>query len=93
FALWRFLIAHTETTDEVRIISFRKRSNVKNRLISFESKTDWTHLRSGVVQTSAGHPEADADHMIHGVVRRGLAPQTPKTAISLRLDREVCDWF
>jgi uncharacterized protein (DUF4415 family) len=46
-----------------------------------------------MAQTSAEHPEADVDHVVHGVVRRGLMPQVPKTAISLRVDQDVLEWF
>jgi uncharacterized protein (DUF4415 family) len=75
--------------------SFRseKQPSVKSKSTSLKSKTDWARLRSGVAQTSAEHPEADADHIIRGVVRRGLMPQAPKTAISLRLDQDVLEWF
>jgi uncharacterized protein (DUF4415 family) len=46
-----------------------------------------------MARTSAEHPEADADHIVRGVVRRGLMPQAPKTAISLRVDQDVLEWF
>ena len=39
------------------------------------------------------HPEADPRHVIRGIVRRGLVPLPPKTAISLRLDADVLAWF
>ena len=39
------------------------------------------------------HPEADVAHIVKGIVRRGLAPVPPKASISLRVDREVLDWF
>jgi uncharacterized protein (DUF4415 family) len=46
----------------------------------------------GIVRTSE-HPEADPRHVIRGIVRRGLVPLPPKTAISLRLDADVLAWF
>ena len=39
------------------------------------------------------HPEADLRHVIRGIVRKGLVPLPPKTAISLRLDADVLAWF
>ncbi|MFO1283065.1 MAG: BrnA antitoxin family protein [Burkholderiales bacterium] len=39
------------------------------------------------------HPEADVRHIVRGMVRRGLQPIPPKTAISLRLDSDVLSWF
>ena len=32
-------------------------------------------------------------HIVRGVVRRGLQLQLPKSAISLRLDQDVLEWF
>ena len=59
-----------------------------------QSKTDWARLKS---QTAAAvtpeHPEADLQHVMRGVVRRGLRPQPPKTAISLRVEQDVLEWF
>jgi uncharacterized protein (DUF4415 family) len=43
--------------------------------------------------SSPEHPEADVDHVMHGVVRRGLNVQPPKTAISLRVEQDVLEWF
>ena len=39
------------------------------------------------------HPEADMCHIVRGVVRRGLKPVPRKTAISLRVEQDVLDWF
>jgi len=39
------------------------------------------------------HPEADIRHIVRGVVRRGLNPVPRKTAISLRVEQDVLDWF
>ncbi|MDR1162615.1 MAG: BrnA antitoxin family protein [Candidatus Accumulibacter sp.] len=70
-----------------------KRPNVKSKSTSLKSRTDFERLRSGVAKTSAEHPEADADHIVRGIVRRGLMRQAPKTAISLRVDQDVIEWF
>jgi uncharacterized protein (DUF4415 family) len=39
------------------------------------------------------HPEADLQHIVRGIVRRGLEPVPAKTSISLRVDQEVLDWY
>ncbi len=39
------------------------------------------------------HPEAGLQHIIHGIVRRGLQPLPPKVSVSLRIDRDVLEWF
>ena len=41
----------------------------------------------------AEHPEADVRHIVRGIVRRGLQPVPAKAAISLRLDRDVLEWY
>jgi uncharacterized protein (DUF4415 family) len=59
-----------------------------------QSKTDWTKLKSGPRATAApDHPEAEVRHIVRGIVRRGLKPQPPKTAISLRIEQDVLEWF
>ena len=42
---------------------------------------------------SREHPEADVRRIVRGIVRRGLEPVPSKASISLRIDREVLDWF
>ena len=32
-------------------------------------------------------------HVVRGIVRRGLKTQPPKTAISLRVEKDVLEWF
>lgn len=32
-------------------------------------------------------------HTVRGIVRRGLKPQPPKAAISLRVEQDVLEWF
>lgn len=39
------------------------------------------------------HPEADLRHVVRGIVRRGLEPVPAKASISLRVDKDVLDWF
>ena len=50
-------------------------------------------LRTSKGVPAPEHPEADLRHIVRGVVRRGLKLQPPKSAISLRMDRDVLEWF
>lgn len=45
------------------------------------------------IARTAEHPEADMQHIVRGIVRRGLQPVPPKASISLRLDADVLAWF
>jgi len=66
----------------------------KSKSTSTKSGTDWRWLKSsrpGI--PTAEHPEADVRYIVRGVVRRGLVPVPPKTSISLRVDRDVLEWF
>jgi len=73
---------HTETRHEIRVISLRKATLMKRASASTKSAP-------GTVE----HPEADVRHIVRGIVRHGLETVPPKTSISLRVDREVLDWF
>jgi len=42
---------------------------------------------------SGDHPEADLEHIVRGIARRGLKPIPPKTSIALRVDADVLSWF
>ena len=71
-----------------------KRPAAKRKSSSMQSKTDWARLKPGAaVQPGPEHPELDVRHVVRGVVRRGLKPQVPKTAVSLRLEQDVLEWF
>ena len=39
------------------------------------------------------HPEFDPEHVVRGIVRRGLTPVPSKELISLRIDQDVIEWF
>jgi uncharacterized protein (DUF4415 family) len=39
------------------------------------------------------HPELDLQHVVRVITRHGLKPAPPKASISLRIDRDVLDWF
>ncbi len=49
--------------------------------------------KSSAKRTTAEHPEADIRHIVRGVVRRGLKSVPRKTAISLRVEDDVLEWF
>jgi uncharacterized protein (DUF4415 family) len=70
-----------------------KRPAVKRKSSPQPSRTDWSRLKSRAGSASREHPEADIRHIVRGVVRRGLKPQEAKTAISLRVERDVLEWF
>ena len=58
------------------------------------SRTDWSKLKSAAQGLAvSAHPEADLQHVVRGIVRRGLKPQPPKAAISLRVEQDVLEWF
>jgi uncharacterized DUF497 family protein len=87
-------IVHTENEHEIRIISFRKATNREAEIYSMKSKTDWARLKSKDASApTAEHPEADVQHIVRGLVRRGLKPLPPKASISLRVDHDVLEWF
>jgi uncharacterized protein (DUF4415 family) len=68
---------------------------VKQKSSSHKSKTDWARLRTSTKPASPTkeHPEADIQHIVQGVVRRGLQPLPSKASISLRVDHDVLEWF
>ena len=60
-----------------------------------KSKTDWARLNaaSDEAQPTPDHPEAELQHIVRGLVRKGLKPLPPKASISLRVDQDVLEWF
>ena len=72
-----------------------RQPTVKQTSISPKSKTDWARLKSiGQSATpTIEHPDADINHIVRGVVRRGLQPLPSKASISLRVDQDVLEWF
>ncbi|HOV95828.1 MAG TPA: BrnA antitoxin family protein [Thermomonas sp.] len=70
-----------------------KRPAVKRASTSVKSKTDFARLRSAKGEPAPDHPETEVRHIVRGVVRRGLQVQPPKSAISLRVDQDVLEWF
>lgn len=67
---------------------------MKRKSTSTKSRTDWARLKAGAAGSPTHeHPEADVRHIVRGVVRRGLRPKPSKTAVSLRVDEDVIEWF
>lgn len=59
-----------------------------------KSKTDWARLGpDSTAKPTQEHPEADIQHIVRGMVRRGLRPTPAKAAVSLRVDEDVIEWF
>jgi uncharacterized protein (DUF4415 family) len=58
-------------------------------------KTDCARLKSdaGDMKATLEHPEADVNHIVRGMVRKGLEPLPAKASISLRVDQDVLEWF
>ena len=50
-------------------------------------------LRDEDIVLTDEHPELTLEHIVRGISRRGLQPLPPKVSISLRIDREVLEWF
>ena len=52
-------------------------------------------MRSGKAKVSVSieHPEASVEHIVKGIVRRGMKPLPAKESISLRVDADVLEWF
>ena len=58
------------------------------------SETDWERvraLRNDEISLSAEHPEASGEHIVRGIVRRGLVAEPPKRSISLRVNADILD--
>ena len=63
--------------------------------ISIESLTDWARVDA---QTDADidlsdNSEITTEMLAGGVVRRGLKAVPPKTTVTLRMNRDVAEWF
>jgi uncharacterized protein (DUF4415 family) len=61
--------------------------------ISITPKLNTKPTRDNPIKLTKEHPEAELRHVMRGVVRQGLKPVLPKEAISLRVDKDVLDWY
>jgi uncharacterized protein (DUF4415 family) len=50
-------------------------------------------MRDEDILITEEHPELDLQHVVRVITRHGLKPAPPKASISLRIDRDVLDWF
>jgi uncharacterized protein (DUF4415 family) len=50
-------------------------------------------MKDEEIALSKEHPELDLDHVVRVIRRQGLQPAPPKASVSLRIDRDVLDWF
>lgn len=67
---------------------------MKRKSTSTRSGTDWARLKAAPGGSATRvHPESDIQHIVRGVVRRGLQPRPSKAAVSLRVDEDVIEWF
>lgn len=74
---------------------FEKPLSAKRGSTAGKSKTDWNRLQDPLkLGVSSGeHPEASVEHIVRGIVRKGLTPAPSKTLVSLRVDQDVLAWF
>lgn len=68
---------------------------VKSRSDKAVSKTDYVYLNDKAAsgKPTKLHPEADVDHIVGEIVRKGLKPVAPKVSIALRVDADALEWF
>ena len=50
-------------------------------------------MRDEEIAITEEHPELDVQHVVKVIRRHGLKPAPPKASVSLRIDRDVLDWF
>ena len=76
------VVAHTETEEVIRFISARKGTN-------------WTTLRTMRDEDidRSDVPVITPAQFARAVVRKGLKPVKPKAQVTLRIDKDVLDWF
>jgi uncharacterized protein (DUF4415 family) len=68
---------------------------MKKKTTSTRSQTDWALLDSQQDEDIdlSDNPEISPDMFARAVVRSGLKPAPRKAQLTLRLDRDVLDWF
>jgi uncharacterized protein (DUF4415 family) len=68
---------------------------MKKKDTSSKSLTDWARvdaLKDEEIDLS-DVPEVTPEMFARAVVRRGLRPDSAKTRVTLRMDRDVVEWF
>ena len=69
---------------------------MSKKSFSRTSRTDYQRVKAMKerdIKLAPEHPEADVEHIVRGIVRKGLKPLPPKTSISLRMDADILEWF
>ena len=68
---------------------------MKKNIISKKSQTDWARLKqmTDAEIDFSDSPELTPDRFARAIVRRGLKPVPRKAQLTLRLDRDVLEWF
>lgn len=69
--------------------------NMSNEPISSNSQTDWQRLDAMTDEDIdlSDCPEVTPELFAKAVVRRGLSPTKNKAQVTLRIDRDVLEWF
>jgi uncharacterized protein (DUF4415 family) len=68
---------------------------MRRSVISKKSRTDWKRadaLKNSEIDLS-DTPELTPEMFARAIVRRGLKPVARKTQLTLRIDRDVLEWF
>ena len=89
------VVVHTERGQRIRIVSARKATKNEKPRISNKSQTNWARLdalREKHIDPS-DTPEIPPEMFAKAVLRHGLEPVAPKAQITLRVDRDVLEWF
>ena len=68
---------------------------MKKNIITRKSQTDWARLKTMTDDEIdfSDCPELTPDQFAQAIVRHGLQPVSRKAQLTLRLDRDVLDWF
>ena len=68
---------------------------MRKKAISSKSGTDWNRLRKLTDDQvdSSDIPMITPSQFAKAVVRRGLKPVDSKSQVTLRIDKDVLDWF
>ena len=68
---------------------------MKRTSTSIKSETDWKRVRAMRDHDIdlSDSPEITPELFARAVVRRGLKPKEPKVQLTIRMDKEVLEWF
>jgi uncharacterized protein (DUF4415 family) len=89
-------IVHTESEMEIHIIHSGERQKERPSIFMKTSKVNRKGVQASKVsriRLTPEHPEMDPKHIVRSIIRNGMKPVAPKTAISLRIDSDVLEWF